>query len=189
MGTKAIFAMCALALALMLSGARTATATDWCKGYLNIRQYDMAVQSCTEAISSGRYAGKDLAVLFFERGAAYIYKGRYGSAVSDFSKAIALEPSYTDAYDGRAVAYGYEGRYALAIADFTKAIALNPLDVNAYDIRGVFYIDSGQYALAISDFNKALALNPQDAGAYKGRGLSHEKKGEYDLAISDLTPP
>ncbi len=49
-----------------------------------------------------------------------------------YSKAIELNPDYSEAYNNRGVAYRKKGEYDRAILDFDKAIELNPDGVLAY---------------------------------------------------------
>ena len=61
----------------------------------------------------------------------------YTSAISDYTKAIELDPQYADAYNNRGASKGRLKDYQGAIADFTKTIEINPQYVDAYLNRGV----------------------------------------------------
>src|SRR4051812_36584549 len=56
------------------------------------------------------------------RGAAYARVGRYGDAISDFTKAVQIDPNYAPAYTNRALALRQTNRNEQAYADFTRAI-------------------------------------------------------------------
>jgi tetratricopeptide (TPR) repeat protein len=127
------------------------------------------------------------AVAYNERGFAYIKKGDYDRAISDFNKAIRLDPQYVAAYYNRGFAYSEKGDYDRAIADHSEATRLDPQLGIAYFGRGFAYNDKGDYDHAISDLNKAIRLEPQFAMAYNARGFAYNEKGDYDRAISDLT--
>jgi tetratricopeptide (TPR) repeat protein len=124
---------------------------------------------------------------YSNRGVAWINKGDYDRAISDFDKTIELNPSHIDAYLNRGSAWKEKGDYDRAISDFDKTIELNPRDGDAYVNRGLSWKHKGNYDRAISDYTKAIELNPRDAGAYNGRGVAWIKKGDYDRAISDYT--
>jgi len=63
----------------------------------------------------------DSSALFFVRGRAYRLNKQYDNAISDLTRAIALKPSYAEAYNHRGVAYVGKGLNQQAMADFKKA--------------------------------------------------------------------
>src|SRR4030042_1222790 len=93
---------------------------------------------------------------YFEQGIEYSEKGQYDNAISDFNKALEVNPNYADAYYNRGIAYGKKEQYDNEIPDYNKALEVNPNYAEAYFNRGVIYEKRGQYDNAISDFNKAL---------------------------------
>lgn len=107
-------------------------------------------------------------------------------AVSDYDKAIELNPSNADAYCDRGDAYDEMGEYSRVIADYSKAIKLDPNHASAYFGRGRAYGEIGEYDKAILDFNKVTELNPRDVLTYYNRGLAYSEKGNVSEAVSDL---
>lgn len=63
---------------------------------------------------------------YLERGNAFFAMGQYNEAISDYIKAIEMNPSYFEAYYNRGQVYGKKGEFKLAICDFNKAIEINP---------------------------------------------------------------
>ena len=123
---------------------------------------------------------------WFEKGRNYSLNKDYDKAIEAYTKAIALDPNYADAYNNRGVAYWDKGQYDRAIEDYNKAITLDPKDAAAYNNRGVAYNDKGQHDRAIEDFNKAIALDPNNASAYNNRGFAYYTNGNMGRAISDF---
>ena len=128
---------------------------------------------------------EDKSLDHWNRGNAYFFAGEYDRAISEFNKAIEINPTYVEAYGNRGLAYLEKGEHDRAISDFNKAIEINPWDDKATVNRGIAYGAKGEYDLAISDFNKAIEINPWDAKAYFNRGSAFYQEDEYDLAISD----
>jgi len=126
------------------------------------------------------------AEFYYNRGIAYGKKGQYDRAISDFTKAIEIDPRYAEAYNNRGIAYGKKDQYDQVISDFTKAIEIDPRYAEAYNNRGIAYGKKGQYDRAISDYTKALKINPMFAGAYYNRGVAYYYKKEYDKSLEDV---
>lgn len=92
------------------------------------------------------------AALYYNRGCAHLAADRMREAISDFSKAIVLEPEWTLAYNNRGATYARLGRYDNAIEDFTKAIGSAPSNLLAYRNRALVYKKLGQPHKAQVDF-------------------------------------
>ena len=67
----------------------------------------------------------------------FFESGDYPSAVLSFTKAIALNPDYADAYYNRGLGYVYSGQYDKALNDWDKAIELNPNHSSAINNRKI----------------------------------------------------
>jgi Flp pilus assembly protein TadD len=61
--------------------------------------------------------------------------GNYYQAISDFNKALELNPKGAMIYLGRGIAYNNWGNHQQAINDCNKAIELNPKYAEAYNNR------------------------------------------------------
>ncbi len=110
---------------------------------------------------------------FNDQGVVDAKKGRYDLAISEFTKAIAIEPLSAETYNNRGIAYSRKGQYDLAIADFTKAIDIAPDEAKTRYNRGITYAINGRYDLAISDLTRALKLQPADSSTYDIIGSVH----------------
>ena len=69
---------------------------------------------------------KEDAEAYYNRGNAYEKKGQYDKAISDYSKAIEINPKYAKAYNNRGIAHAIRGQYEKTISDYNKAIEINP---------------------------------------------------------------
>lgn len=97
------------------------------------------------------------------RGIMYDNIKGYDQAVTDYSKAIELDPNpnaWRHDLLGRALLGAR--RYEQAIASYTKAIELLPQESVFWSQRAEAYVASGKLDPAIADYRKALGLSPND---------------------------
>ncbi|MBF0503896.1 MAG: tetratricopeptide repeat protein [Candidatus Omnitrophica bacterium] len=123
---------------------------------------------------------------YLDRGNAYYKQSYYAKAVSDYTKAIDIDPNITKAYNNRGVIYAELGYLTESIADFTMAIANNPNDAEAYNNRGHSYAKQGNLSDSIADFTHAIQINPNYTKAYINRALSWYNTKEYTKAWLDV---
>ena len=100
-------------------------------------------------------------------GRALNYQGYYQKAVTQFQKAIELDPNYAPAYMNMGITYFFMKQYANTIASEKKAIALNPNTPDAYFFLAQAYDNQGNRAEAVRNYKKFLEMSlGQDR--YKG---------------------
>ncbi|MCA2908482.1 MAG: tetratricopeptide repeat protein, partial [Microcystis sp. M034S1] len=145
-----------------------------------LKRYDEGLAAINQAINLAPRAA-----WYYNRGNLYYYQQKYDLALSDYDKAIELNPNYAYAYYNRGNLYKNLQKYELALADYDKAIELNPNYAKSYYNRGVLYYDQKKYELALADWNKAIELNPNFTDAYYNRGNLYYNQQKYDLALSD----
>jgi tetratricopeptide (TPR) repeat protein len=89
----------------------------------------IAIAGCSRDIESGEEkTAADLAIAYYDRAMAYDSEGRSEMAISDYTKAIELNPDDSNYYDNRGADYFDSGRVNDAIADFRTALKVNPND-------------------------------------------------------------
>jgi len=109
----------------------------------------------------------------------------YDCQISNYTKAINLNPQYANAYILRGVSYSGRKDYDAAIRDYTEAIRLSPNDASPYNNRGVSYYLKGDENAAIRDYTEAIRLDPKTYYYYSNRANSYERIGEKDKAQAD----
>jgi tetratricopeptide (TPR) repeat protein len=135
---------------------------------------------------------------YYQHGVTNVDDANYDEAITDFIKAIALDPENADSYYARGRAYANKDDFDDALADLLKAVDLDPaknaqvqgilLDpkyVSAYAEHGYAYYLRGDYDRAIQDYSQAIQLDPKNAAVYEIRGEAYYRKGNYDRAIQD----
>jgi tetratricopeptide (TPR) repeat protein len=77
---------------------------------------------------------------YIHRGVAYYGKGQFDKAISDYNKAIEINPRDAIPYYNRGLAYGKgKGQFDKAISDYNKAIEINPKYAIAHYNIGCIY--------------------------------------------------
>ena len=125
---------------------------------------DRRVAACTAIITSGKLAGKELAVAY--GGRAYALEGQqeFERALADVNQAILLEPASAEAFFRRGDIYKNLHQPDRAIEDFDAAIRLDPKVLVYFVNRSNAYLDRHDYDRALSDIDEALRLDPGDPG-------------------------
>ena len=62
---------------------------------------------------------------YYNRGNAYSELGEYKQAISDYTRAIELDPEYAEAYYNRGLAYKQLGNCSAANSDFLEAYTIS----------------------------------------------------------------
>ena len=147
----------------------------------------MAEDLTGQALESGALDPLNRAVTHMIRGAARQRLERLRDAVADYSEAIALAPSYAQAYHNRGAAWLELGDAGAAEADLDKALALRPDWDLARFTRGRARAARGDQAGAVTDFTAALEAGPANALAWWRRGRALAAMGRTAAAEADLT--
>ncbi len=98
------------------------------------------------------------AIAHFNRGINYIQQEKYDLALAQFTRAIELDPNYTEAYLGRGMIYTIREQWRPAFQDLNTAIRLNPRAAYAYHFRGYVHLAFNQRQNAIADLTTAAEL-------------------------------
>lgn len=120
---------------------------------------------------------------FSLRGAIYLEEGKNDLAISDYSKAVGLNPDEFQvyAYENRARIYEKIGKFDLAVNDYSKIIELNP-DIIWFQRRADAYEKNKQIDLAANDYAKIYELEPT-ADRLKDLMKSLIKSGKVSSAL------
>jgi tetratricopeptide (TPR) repeat protein len=128
-------------------------------------------------------------------GLALLDKGEHAVAIQKFTRALAIDPKFVDAYTHRARAHYETHDYDRALDDAASAIRLDPRAARAYVYRAAAYDELGLYDKSLPDCEEAVRLDPNLALAYVYRAsailsLRHDKeaaRADCDKAL-ELDP-
>ena len=107
----------------------------------------------------------------------------YDAAITYYDKALAIDPNFEDALNGKGVALKNFGNYNEAITYFDKALAIDPNDNMALNGEGLALAGLGNYNEAIPYYDKALAIDPDIKEALVNKGNALAGLGNYNEAI------
>lgn len=170
--------------------------------YKELDRRDSALQEFGKAIATA-VRNKDKATAYFDRGRYYdLLRPRpYAEssarsipnaselALSDFSNAIALDPTEPSYFHMRANIYLSLQKDEAAIADFTAGLKIAPNNAGLYSGRGQAYQILKKYELAAADLSRTIELDGDDhlftTHNYMTRAFLYEQAGRLDLALRD----
>lgn len=136
---------------------------------------DAAIEACSRAIASGRFAGVELAKLHTNRGVEFKRKGDLDAAIADYDVALTLHPTDQFAYNNRANTWRDKGDLTRAIADYGAAIRVDSGYTAAYVNRGLLYERTREIERARADYKAALAMPPKHANGPWGQDIARKR--------------
>lgn len=128
-------------------------------------------------------AGEPNSIDLTNRGMTYRHLKMYDQAIEEHTKAIKLDPSFSNAYNNRGITYFDLKQYEEALGDLNKAIALSPSLAQAYNNRALVHRANERFNEAIADIDKAIEKEPSNPAYFHNRGAIYNffKKGEKAL--------
>jgi tetratricopeptide (TPR) repeat protein len=142
-----------------------------------------STESAVATNNTSQPKADDFVLAGFDR----VDKKDFAGSVTEFTKALQLNPKLFTARFWRGACNLLVGDTRAAVADLTKAIELNPKKVEAYMYRGSAYAKLGNRQLALVDFDRALALKPQSDTVYGNRCSLKFQLRDFNGAIDDCT--
>jgi tetratricopeptide (TPR) repeat protein len=194
-----------LLLALtLLPGCATTTAQDEIRSLEARSAYEAGVKSIADGhvplgLASLRQAAElepQNALYHNAVGAVLLNIERFPDAQAEFDKAVAIDPTYADAYHNLGSALAGEGKWEEAIGAYKKALAqaIYARPQNTYNNLGYAYWALDRRKEAEEAFRAALQLEPKLVPSHFWLGVLLEKEGRkaeaktHFQAARDLEP-
>jgi len=137
---------------------------------------------CEKAVAMNANQAESHACL----GMVYNGTGKYDDAVSQYRRAVELEPTNDDAIRGLANGYASLGRTNDTEKTIQVAIGVRPQYWKGYNSLGALYASEGRYEDAAKMFSQVIALAPDSFRGYSNLGAVYIRLGRYQEAIKSL---
>jgi TolB-like protein/Tfp pilus assembly protein PilF len=146
------------------------------------QQFKTAESACQRALSLDSNA----AAVYEALGNLYRFSGKYGPALLNYDKALALNPKAVDALDGKAVVYRLDNKPALAEETLLQAIMLQPNYWRFYQSMGAFLFSTGRFQEAIPYYQRITELMPDNAQAFSDLAAAYFMLNRFEAAAETL---
>ncbi len=122
-----------------------------------------------------------------ERGRSLLAKDRLSEAITQLSRAAAIDPRLKEAHNLLGVAYDRKGLTERAKNSYGDALDHAPDDVETLNNLGYSLYLSGNYRRAVDRLKRAARLAPQDERVLNNLALAQFRLGKYDDALRNFT--
>jgi protein O-mannosyl-transferase len=112
------------------------------------------------------------------RGVAYYRRERYGEALADFERALAIDRNNAENWLARGTLFMRTARSDLALADFDRTLLLDPGHREALGRRCVVRMRLKRLDEALADCTRAVERNPHDPDNFTSLGMLYALRGE-----------
>ena len=103
-------------------------------------------------------------------GIVFAMRGDINSAITNFNKALELEPGYLEAIKNRGIAHAQSKQYQNALEDFNLAMDKSPARCRTHTLTAEWSTwKTKDFQQALNDFNTAVQYKPDYADAYYRR--------------------
>lgn len=116
-------------------------------------------------------------------GNALTEEGFKEEALVAYRQAVALDPTFSYAYNGLGNILDDLGRHSEAVEVFRRAIAIDPAFADPYNGLGIALSNLGLNFEAIVTFKRALEIDPNDYVPYNGLGNAFRSLGRDGEAV------
>jgi Tfp pilus assembly protein PilF len=112
----------------------------------------------------------------------YAERGEIDQAIAEFSAAIQIEASSTQAHYNLAMAYAARGDLLATMRELEETLRLDPQHRDAHFNLGIASLQQGNEAAAIEQFRTVIGLDPSHAMGHSVLASLYFQHQQYQLA-------
>ncbi len=112
--------------------------------------------------------------------------GNKAASEAEYTKVLAIDPSFVGAYLALGYAALERDDLSGALRRFSKLVELRPKTAKAHDALGEDLLSAGRFTEASAAFEKAIAIDPEFAPAYAGDGVVKFYDNDQPGAVAAL---
>jgi len=111
----------------------------------------------------------------------------YEQALSEFLKAVQIEPGFAKGHVNLGVTYALLEDEDKALAAFEKAVEVDPKEPEAWRNLGITYRNLEEYDKAMAAYEKLVELDPEDMDGMESLGEMYLMENDYAKALESFT--
>jgi eukaryotic-like serine/threonine-protein kinase len=146
----------------------------------------IALSHMAESLRQAQIRNSDLAPVHRVSGLLEFHGGHYNDAISEYQRAIQLDPLNGDGYRRLGRAYEDNGQFNQALEAFYKAVQSDPRQYRNETELGDFFYQHAEYDEAAKHLRKAVDLAPDVPRAHAGLGQAYLELGDITSAEYEL---
>lgn len=124
----------------------------------------------------------------YRLGRYFQQRGRHMLALTEFSRAIDLDPQRADAQNAMGVSYDQLRQFDMAERCYRRALVLKPDFAAAYNNLGYSYLMRGKPEKAIVPLQKAVFLQDRNTRFHNNLALAYRQTGQKETALVEFKP-
>lgn len=124
---------------------------------------------------------------YFEKGIIDHRHSKYKDAIEDFTLAVLLDETFSEAYFRRGSSYWNNGNKERALLDWEKAVHVDPDHHKINIMRAYIWVEKSELEKALHEAEKGVTTNPELDEAYFARAWVKNVLKDYEYAIADYT--
>jgi Flp pilus assembly protein TadD len=140
----------------------------------------------TESLKEAERRNPDVAALHRMAGLLQGNAGRYEAAMTEYHRAIELEPNNSDAYRRLGMVYERSNRLDEALAAYRRAVELEPQYYRNHQALGSLHNTLANYSEAVRHFENTVRLAPDEPVAHFALAAAYSKSGRFAEAEKEL---